>query len=199
MAAKLVSLSIAVSVVLTVSAANMRPYRLSAPIAQQTHDVTTWDDGVALRVDESTATYVQALKAMAGNGNWRSGTPLIDLTGATPAAALVLGGRFFGIPWIPGGYPGSQKLASRVLRDAKRIDLESAWILTAPQGIRRISSAVLGDAGLVFPDAYERLGAVRTGYRDETQFLWKPRAGLEKEHFRERSGEPFADENQVDK
>jgi len=47
-------------------------------------------------------------------------------------------------------------------------------VLTVPEGRRKLSNKVLLDLGLEFSNAYEAVGKVRTGHRNEEQVLWRP-------------------------
>ena len=66
-------------------------------------------------VDEATADYVVGLQQIALDADWEQGTHLIDLTGASPGAVVVLDGRAPGVPWLLGGYEGSDRFALTAL------------------------------------------------------------------------------------
>lgn len=156
------------------------PYRLPEPLDAQTHEIWLGDGNTRLYVDEATAAHVLALRDMAEQHGWMSGTPLIDLTGGTPVAALALGGRPVSVPWLTGGYPGSDQAAEYLLMRAAPETLHQSWLLLAPTGRRSISEQVLEPIGLDFPGSYVRVGKTVTGHRAETQFLWRPRSTAER-------------------
>jgi len=150
------------------------PYRLPGSISQQTHPITLPRSSASIFVDLPTANWANALRSGAREHGWIEGTPLVDLTGATPGAALVLGANAPVTPWIVGGYKGSRAYAATVLAAAGDDTLDKAWILTAPLGTLKIDETVLNDAGLDFPAGYELVGETTSGHRNERQLLWKP-------------------------
>ncbi|WP_147307450.1 hypothetical protein [Mesorhizobium denitrificans] len=153
---------------------SMMPYRLPESMSHQTNPITLAGSDSPILVDGATANWVNALRSGALEHGWSEGTPLIDMTGATPGAALVLGANAPVTPWIVGGYKGSKSFAASVLAAAGSEILKDAWILTAPTGAAKNDEAVLSEAGLDFPSGYEIAAEVTTGYRKEKQLLWKP-------------------------
>jgi len=155
------------------------PYRLPNSVFEQRNEVTFFDSTTTLRVDMPTAQWINGMQRIALNGGWEPGTPLIDLTGGTPGAAVILGGTPPTTPWLVGGYSGSEAYVRKALSLADTNMLQSAWILVSPDGSRHISSDALETVDLKFPDHYSLVGTVKTGHRNEEQFLWRP-----KEHSR---------------
>lgn len=151
------------------------PYRLPASIAEQTERISFLGRDASLFVDAQTAEWVGSLQDYATRGGWTPGSPLIDMTGATPGAALVLGAQAPVTPWLIGGYEGSADFATAVLARAPRETLQTAWILTAANGVRALPTELLHDIGIDFPVDYVAVGTVRTGHRHEEQVLWRPR------------------------
>jgi len=170
----IISTVIAVSVLLVSVDAFNRPYRLPGPISEQNVEISFLTGGGTLHVDKQTAEYIGGLKKVAMRAGWTPGTPLIDLTGGSPGAAVILGGRIMGTPWLLGAYKGSNEFAKTAIGMASESAQRSAWVLTAPQGKREISGEMLVALGLNFPNGYARLGEVKTGHRNEIQILWKP-------------------------
>ncbi len=166
---------IALSVFLGFIATVEHPYRLPQNINGQNERVEFLGNRGSLRVDQPTAGYINKLKQVALDAGWHLGTPLIDLTGGSPGATVILGGRILATPWLLGRYSGSCEYVARILAITPQSVQRSAWVLTAPQGKRRIPDVVLSDLG--FPNGYEAVGEARTGHRDEIQILWKPIAG----------------------
>jgi hypothetical protein len=148
------------------------PYRLPEGITNQ--DTSVSISGGRLFLDDTTAHYVQDLKKHALRAGWTTDNLLIDMTGGSPGASLILQARIPGTPWLLGNYPGSDAFASKALGSVPEELLEKAWILTAPQGERRLGLGVLAENGLDFPQDYARVGSVTTGHRNERQILWKP-------------------------
>ncbi|MDO5630167.1 MAG: hypothetical protein Q4G43_17780, partial [Mobilicoccus sp.] len=72
-----------------------------------------------------------------------AGTPILDVTGASPGYIRQLGGRPVGSSWLLGGYPGSDAAAL----DAVATDphgVQDAWVLDAPDSPRRIEGLLPG-------------------------------------------------------
>ena len=90
--------------------------------------------------------YISSLQALATQGGFRPGDPLIDLTGHYPAASVILA-RAVGLPWMIGGYPGSEIVVSSALERMPCDLLAAAWILTEPNGPRALSEDVVANDG----------------------------------------------------
>lgn len=171
----IVSLLLTLTVVLIIKSSMENPQRLPASLEYQAKTSTFYDDTNEIQTDEFTNRYITNLKKIARVGGWEKGNFLIDLTGATPAAAAILNGRALVYPWLIGGYPGSRKFVYLALSLFPEDALQKAWILTASSGRRNVDLSVLEDLNLDFPDSYFQLGSLVTGYREEKQILWKPR------------------------
>lgn len=151
------------------------PYRIITPLSEQTEKVSFVGDRSELYLDAVTARYVNDLKRLALANGWQENTLLIDMSGGTPIAAFILNAKPAGAAWLIGGYKGS---ADGAFLNLSQVDvglLKSAWVLTAPEGNRHHSVDVLTRLGIQFDEQYEQLGQLTTGYRNETQFLYRPR------------------------
>lgn len=163
-----------VVIVAMTHAATASPYRLTASMLAQQVPVTLEFRTDELLTDEATAAYINDLQQLARQHGWRRGNMLIDLTGATPGASLILGAQVPGAAWLIGGYAGSQEYIARVLGSQEGAVLATAWLLLAPDGRRRHDPVVLQELGLEFPAGYRRIGTVTTAHRAELQELWQP-------------------------
>ena len=152
-------------------------YRLPEPVAQQTTRVV-FLDGDTRRVDAPTAMYINQLKSMALASGWERGTALVDLTGATPGALLVLDAKLVGNPWLIGGRPGSDAHAKAYLDMLGHAELKRAWVLTSPNGQRSIDSHVLWGGAPELQATHEPIGDLHFPARDEVQVLWRPKPAL---------------------
>lgn len=159
--------------VVTLIEAYEHPYRLPTGISRQDIPVTVYRDQY-LEVDSRTASYIRELRHIAYDAGWESKSPLIDMTGGSPGAMVILEARIPGAPWLLGNYPGSDEFAEKVLGSVSASVLTKAWILTAPHGERRLGDSVLLENGIGFPHDYKRVGSVESGHRSEKQILWKP-------------------------
>ena len=80
-----------------------------------------------------------------------------------------------GVPWLTGGYKGSTIVFKGLLNMYSRSELDEAWILTAPNGNKKLPEEILPEMGLNFPKGYKVAGTVfRDFYMEEFQVLWKP-------------------------
>jgi hypothetical protein len=168
------SLFVILSSLVILMNARQSPYRLLEPIGQQNNTIHLWATKGALRVDKPTAGYIINLQNSAKSAGWQPGMPLIDMTGASPGALVILGARVTGTPWLLGGYEGSARFAVKILSQIPDTVLAKAWVLTAPQGRKHLPDSVLQQVGLEFPGAFIKVAEVRTGWRNELQILWKP-------------------------
>lgn len=101
---------------------------------------------------------------------------LLDMTGGSPGANVIINAGFFGRTWLSGGYKGSNEFAYRILKsykDSKK--LKNAWILIAPKGTRSLNLEILNKLNLNFPKNYKKIGTTLTAHRNEFQELWKPK------------------------
>jgi len=172
----LTAIYVAISTVIILLNAQHHPYRLPTSIWRQNNSIQLWGaPGGSLDVDDKTFAYVTNLQQGATASGWREGTPLVDLTGASPGALVILGASITGTPWLLGGYKGSNQFVAKALSQTPISVLNAAWVLTAPKGRRHISSLVLRQAGVDFPDSFVRVAIVKTGWRNEKQILWKPK------------------------
>ncbi|MBW5435838.1 hypothetical protein FXB41_13905 [Bradyrhizobium canariense] len=151
-----------------------KPYRLNGPLWAQTEWISSASRAHFVKVDPVTADYFRALLTGAKAAGFKRGTPVIDLSGMGPTSIYVLGGAAIGLPWINGGYSGSQGLAVYVLSTIPRAELRRAWILTSPGGHGYLPTDILTDLGLKFPDDYEEVARGTTTYMNATHLLWRP-------------------------
>lgn len=161
-------------VVLNLRYAQEHPYRLVAALNKQTNKVNIPLNGNSLYVDSITAKYIRDIKVSALKAGWREGTPLIDFTGATPFVSYYLKAKIVVVPWLFGGYKGSEAFARKVIANANKEDLDTAWLLISPNGRLKINLSVLFEKSDYEIKNYTKVGEFVTGYRNETQELWKP-------------------------
>ena len=153
-------------------AAQAKPYRGGVPASQMTALLEAPAPVGRLSVTPATAQYAADLRAAEG---FVPGTPLIDLTGGTPGAAVLLGADIVGVPWLLGGYPGTPEFVAHVFDTVPPETITRAWVLHAPGGRRSIPATLLAPYGMQFPEDYRPAATLRTGHRDEEQTLWAPR------------------------
>jgi hypothetical protein len=107
-----------------------RPYRLPAPIWEQTQPIAFGPAHDRLYVDATTRRFVETLHAAARRERLAASTPIIDLTGKVPGAALLLNGNAPYFPWVLGLYgQGSIDLANAIWRSLDPQARRGAWII----------------------------------------------------------------------
>ena len=151
------------------------PLRLRGSLKEHSIPTTLYAGHDTLLVDSMTAKYVNDLSSAANAAGWERGMPLIDMTGFTTAAFVLLDAKVVGRPWFLGRYDGANDYAAMILSRADKATLTQAWILTALDGYASIDEQVLLKVGLDFPASYSLAGEVVTSYRREVQQLWKPK------------------------
>ncbi len=171
---RIVPALVAISALLVMNTAFNHPYRLPEKISKQVVKTSFLASNGFLYVDKPTAGYINDLKRIALESGWKPGTSFIDLTGGSPGATVILGGRIMGVPWLLGAYKGSSKFAKTAIEMAPKSEQHTAWVLISPKGKIRIPSEFLLDLGIDFPECYEMVGKTKTGYRNEEQTLWRP-------------------------
>lgn len=156
-----------------------KPYRQVAAIRDNTIATQIGPDGASLKLTADFATYVDDARKVADEAGFVPGTPLIDLTGASPTLVYALDGRTMGQAWTIGGYEGSEEAAGMSLAYADCRDLARAWVLTDPAGARTIPETVLRASGINLSEDHRVAGEWKTaqgasGYPATTQTLWRP-------------------------
>lgn len=159
---------------LVMSSAINQPYRTNGSLYLQTEEISFLGARGKLRVEPATAEYVADLRSLAASTGWKKRDTLIDLTGGSPGALVALGAKFLGSPAVLGAYPGSDELGYQVWANVDQSSLLQAWILLAPDGVRTLSPTLPIRLQLPFPQGYQLVGSVKTGHRQETQYLYKP-------------------------
>jgi hypothetical protein len=159
------------------------PYRQPEPLwAPKTAVDVPWKGGAKLGLSPDSADYARALGELAARGGFRPGTMVIDLTGRHPAAVYFVGGKAPGTPWLLGGYRGSQSWVRVVLGRVACEDLAKAWVLTEPQGPKRLPIELLLSHGIRAEESLEPVGDLMSpsglpggGYAERyLQTLYRP-------------------------
>ena len=123
------------------------PYRQPQPLRLNSHAVEIGSNSSNLVLSEGYATYLDNAIRVSGLAGFKSGTPVIDLTGQSPGILYAIGATSIGQAWTIGGYPGSFKLADEALKKVSCAQLALAWILTEVGGPISISDDMLSTFG----------------------------------------------------
>jgi hypothetical protein len=160
-------------------------YRLRSGLMDQQLPMALGPQGKTLGLDAATRDGLAALTQQMAAAGYRPGEPIIDATGDGPGLVYALGGRPLGVAWIVGGYPGSERVAARVLDSVSVAELRNAWMLSAddnPRALRSLPKLLRERTGEPGP---QRVGGVRlvAQYRWDglppelvAVTLWKPSA-----------------------
>jgi len=163
----------------TINRAYNNPYRLETSISEQNKYVNVLG---GLRVDDVQYDYITKLVKIKNyyKSNDKNKIYLLDLTGGSPIANLILDAKFFGLSWLLGGYKGSDDFVFNILRRyGDENKLSNAWVLYAPKGTRKIDLKILKRLNLQFPFDYEKVIELKTKHRNEIQQLWIPKRYLD--------------------
>ncbi|MGY4158042.1 hypothetical protein ACVINW_003884 [Bradyrhizobium sp. USDA 4461] len=85
--------------------------------------------------------YLATARAQARAVGLEAGTAVVDLSGLSPALLYALETRALGLPWLIGGYLGSNAVAVEALGLEHCADLAKAWVLIEPEGPRHLDEA----------------------------------------------------------
>lgn len=113
-------------------------YRLRTGLLDQSLPQVVGAAGDALRVDAVTRDNIAAISHAMGTAGYVAGEPILDVTGDGPGLVYALGGRPVGVPWLIGGYAGSERVAMLVLSRVPIATLRQVWILSADDNPRAL-------------------------------------------------------------
>jgi hypothetical protein len=124
------------------------PYRQTGPLRENTHAISMRPDGPRLWIKSDFHAYLSQVQEATRQAGFVAGTPMIDLTGHYPTTLYFLQARAIGLAWLCGGYPGSEAMTTAALDRVPPDILHQAWILTEPQGPRKLPPSMLRRYGI---------------------------------------------------
>ena len=124
------------------------PHRQTQPLTADADAIQSAGPGARLLVSHDFAGYINAALRQSRDAGFKAGTPVIDLTGHYPGMLYIMAAKPVGAPWLIGGYPGSNALAEKYLNRTSCDELAESWILTEPDGLRKLSPELLKQHGL---------------------------------------------------
>ncbi|MCA1510368.1 hypothetical protein [Bradyrhizobium sp. NBAIM01] len=104
------------------------------------YDALTPLPGGELVLSQPFHDYLATARAQARAAGLEVGIPVVDLSNA-PTLLYVLETRALGLPWLLGGFPGSNAVAAKALGLETCADLAKSWVLVAPEGPRHLDQA----------------------------------------------------------
>ncbi|WP_051398994.1 hypothetical protein [Legionella oakridgensis] len=167
-------------VVVFINSSIEEPYRQPQPLRQNNYTFEIKEFATTLKLCDKDAIYLTKSKEILKNAHFKSGTPMIDLTGHSPGIPYLLGGINVGTPWMFGGYSGSDQFAKTALKKVSCKQLAHAWLLIEPEWPRNISSDILTSYGAELDKDFQIVGALKiaagTGglENSRTQYILKP-------------------------
>lgn len=119
--------------------------------------------GAGLVVDDDVHAYITALQNMAFGAGFKTGEPLLDMTGRMPAAALFLGAEAPGVIQFSSGYPGSRNRTKHVLTTLiDKSVIDRAWLLMMEEPKEmEYDAAFLEECGIFVERDYENVGTIQ--------------------------------------
>lgn len=156
------------------------PYRQPIAVWAQETRLSLDQNAIGPKVGKEFAQYITTANSAAQQGGFVTGGGIIDLSGQSPGLLYALDAKSVGQAWIIGAYSGSDKFAKSALSDVTCAELSTAWVLTEPDGPRKIDTTVLNALGLNFPTAFKEVASWHTaegagGYAEaRVQNLYRP-------------------------
>jgi hypothetical protein len=161
-------------------------YRQHTSLGEQNVSVLLGASSTRLLVDAEMAKSLSALSASALAAGWQPGQGMLDFTGDGPGWVFSLGGRPLGVPWLLGGYPGSDAAAALLVSRLPEAELRQSWLLSSDTTVRRIEGWPQSLVARLGAESHELVASVRIrapyvwSKLQETEHvnlqLWRPKA-----------------------
>lgn len=156
------------------------PYRQPGPLRENDYKLEIGKPGSTLALSKGFGHYFAEAINVANQAGFKKGMPMIDLTGQSPGILYAIGASNIGQAWTIGGYPGSNALATVMLKKVSCEELATAWLLVEPEGPRKIDTDILMSYGASMATDFEVVGTFKTaegagGYEEvRLQKLFRP-------------------------
>jgi hypothetical protein len=148
--------------VMLVHAGIATPYRQPQPLLANNYPMEVGAPGSRLILEEGFGRFIAAAVETARQAGFAKGTPMVDLTGRSPGVLYAIGASSIGQPWTLGGYPGSERLATEMLKSVSCADLARAWLLVEPEGPGQIPVQMISSFGANPATDFEEVGSFQT-------------------------------------
>jgi hypothetical protein len=136
-------------------------YRQRTALGEQHVPVQLGRQGTRLLVDAGTAQTLKRVTEAAAQAGWHHGQPLLDFTGDGPGLIFALGAQPIGVPWLLGGYAGSEAAAQRLLSSQPEGLLRRAWMISSSTNPRRIAAGPSLLAARLGLDSHQQVAVVQ--------------------------------------
>ncbi len=134
------------------------PYRQFHSLRENDYKLKIGKNGSALILSEGYGRYFTEAINLANHAGFVPGNPMIDLSGQSPGILYAIGASSIGQAWTIGGYSGSDKLAVAMLKKVSCEELARSWLLTEPDGPRKISSDIISSFGANISRDFKNVG-----------------------------------------
>ena len=138
------------------------PYRQPQPLRENDVKLEIGRPGSTLIIPKAFGQYLADTVNTAKQAGFKTGTPMIDLSGQSPGILYAIGASNIGQAWTIGGYPGSEKVAKEMLKMVPCGEISRAWLLADPDGPRKISPEILSSFGANLPADFKIVGTFKT-------------------------------------
>lgn len=180
--ALLLSLGLAVQLitVILIHTGLETPYRQPQPLRKNDYKLEIGRPGSTLILSKGFGKYIEETANVAKEAGFKKGTPMIDLTGQSPALLYAMGASNIGSAWLLGGYPGSVATAVAQLSKVTCRELAMAWLLVELEGPIKLSPEILTSFGAQMATDFLVVGTFETaegvgGYKEpRVQQILKP-------------------------
>jgi hypothetical protein len=142
-------------------------YRQLSALGRQAMPISVGATENVLLVDQATHETLSSVIGTARAVGLAPGQAILDFTGDGPGLIYALEGRPVGLAWLPGGYPGSQAMAARIVERLPLQALQRAWLLSSDNNPRAIKEWQQALAARLGPGTHELVATVhiRAPYR----------------------------------
>jgi hypothetical protein len=138
------------------------PYRQAQPLRLQTSAAEIGRDKSRLFLTKDAALYLQELHRLSNENGFSAGSPMLDLSGASPGSLYAIGARSLGAAWAIGGYSGSNDFVAAALNLETCEAIAIAWILTEPGSKDALSPDLLRRFGIEIARDYLDVGSIES-------------------------------------
>jgi hypothetical protein len=147
----------------------LSPYRLPGSLLDSSEAVAIGSPASHMLLDPRSAAFIREVQSSFGGCGFRPGGDVLAFF-HMPGVVHAVGGIAPGYPWLPAGYPGSDRFVGDRLATLEDQRAAAAWIVEddAPRAAR-----LLQGRGLLFPRAYRLCGVVNSPYTDVPVRIWR--------------------------
>lgn len=153
-----------------------RPYRLPASLIEQKHLLSDSTIGAHMKVDKQSLEFFSAFyKAQTYIKTSQSKPVLIDLTGRMPLIQSFIGAKPARTPWLLSQKSGSNNFFSYIVDLLSEEELNSAWILYAPEYDHGLDISILNNKGVNLNKDYDVVADTFSPMLKKQVQLFKPK------------------------